>query len=145
MNLKFKRNVLFLSATILIASMSVIISSCSSDEDTSDNGIRNALIDSVAESDEFLDYMFQFELVKSKFTLCINSLNNDELEIFNHNINNDEYIDGFIVKAELSEDMQLLLEYRDRLLSSAFTVSWRTLKKINCLLIILIATLLLDL
>lgn len=120
MNLKFKRNVLFLSATILIASMSVIISSCSSDEDTSDNGIRNALIDSVAESDEFLDYVFQFELVKSKFTLCINSLNNDELEIFNHNINNDEYIDGFIVKAELSEDVQLLLEYRDRLLSSAF-------------------------
>ena len=36
MNLKFKRNVLFLSATILIASMSVIISSCSSDEDASD-------------------------------------------------------------------------------------------------------------
>lgn len=120
MNLNLKKKVLCFGAIIFIAGMSVVISSCSSDEDGSDNVNQNLLIDSVAESDEFLDYVFQFELVKSKFTLCINSLNNDELDFFNHNINNDEYIDDFIVKAELSEDVQLLLEYRDRLLSNTF-------------------------
>lgn len=118
--MNFKKVISRLSVFVFIIGMNVIISSCSSDEDGSNNRTKNTLMDSVAESDEFLDYVFQFELVKSKFTLCINSLNNDELDFFNHNINNDEYIDDFIVKAELSKDVQLLLEYRDRLLSSAF-------------------------
>ncbi|CAG9900314.1 hypothetical protein BOVA604_4079 [Bacteroides ovatus] len=133
MNLKLKKKVWCMSTLVLVVCMTCIVYSCNSEDAFFDEtGICEGevhthalsarsictLVDSVADSNEFLDYILQFRLVKSKFTLYLNSLDNDELETFNYNINNDEFIDDFIVKAELSEDMQLLIEYRDELLSS---------------------------
>lgn len=133
MNLKLKKKVLCMSTLILIVCMTCIVYSCNSaDAFFDETGICEGeahtralsarsictLVDSVADSNEFLDYILQFRLVKSKFTLYLNSLDSDELETFNNNINNDEFVADFMVKAELSEDIQLLIEYRDELLSN---------------------------
>lgn len=64
MNLNFKKKVLYFGAIIFIAGMSVVISSCSSDEDGSDN--RMHYMDTVAESDEFIDFVDMSEVLSKK-------------------------------------------------------------------------------
>ena len=129
---------LYFMALALAASVSFTISSCNSDEYnlTSENlnmnikkinlvqeslerVCRDDLIDSVAESDVFLDFMIETKVVMNKFQLYTKTLAEAELTEFKYNINNDDYLEKFINLAGISNEMEKLLIEKNNLLSNA--------------------------
>ena len=136
--MNLKKKVFYFVVSILTVSTVFIGYSCTSDEydfmdNSSESGLtvmkstqtlkqrdcRDLLLDSVAESDEFLDNVLEAKLVMSKYCVYVNSLSAIDRDELKYNINDDEYLENFVNKANMLHDMQELIVRRRNLLANA--------------------------
>lgn len=66
----------------------------------------NELIDSVAASDEFWEFIMSSRLLAQKFDAYASTLSNEEYDGLMENLNDDEYTEEFIAKAKLEKELQ---------------------------------------
>lgn len=76
----------------------------------------NALIDSVANSDEFYEFERCSEQLADKFSAYTSKLSNEEYDKLMENLNDDEYMEDFIKKANLGEELRQMDEAKKGLL-----------------------------
>lgn len=70
----------------------------------------NVLIDSVANSDEFYEFERCSEQLADKFGAYTSKLNDEEYDKLMEDLNNDEYVEDFIKKANLEEELRQMDE-----------------------------------
>ena len=135
MNTSRKRKVLFY-AIMLTYSLTaiIIIYSCSTDEyyigetQMKENGITNTralssrmindgstLIDSIASSDEFWEFEMSSELLADKFHEYTSTLSEEEYDKLMENLNDDDYVEDFMRKANLENELQQLAKAKENL------------------------------
>ncbi|WP_294628542.1 hypothetical protein [uncultured Bacteroides sp.] len=114
--MNFKKVILCLSVFTFIIGMNVVISSCSSDEDGS---TKNTLIDSVAESDEFLDFVEISEALSDKTLSYTSTLSQEEFDELMYNLNNDDYMEEFMAKANIKNEISAMTKAKEKLLYNA--------------------------
>lgn len=108
-----------LTAIACVVFTTAIIYSCSSDnynyadEQKTD---QNPLIDYVATSDEFWQFEMYSELLSDKFQAYTSTLNDEQYNILMESLNDDDYMEGFIEKANLGKELQLMNEAKENLL-----------------------------
>lgn len=100
---KRKKNSLYAAVTIILLSVTFVIYSCSSDECEYTNE-SNELIDSITKSDEFWDFELSSELLAGKFQDYTSKLDSVEYDKLMENLNNDDYMEDFIRKANLEKN-----------------------------------------
>ena len=136
MNTSRKRKVLFY-AIMLTYSLTaiIIIYSCSTDEyyigetQMKENGITNTralssrmindgstLIDSIASSDEFWEFEMSSELLADKFHEYTSTLSEEEYDKLMENLNDDDYVEDFMRKANLENELQQLAKAKENLI-----------------------------
>lgn len=131
-----KRHFLYYVMTLACGLATIfIIHSCSTDEYYSDelqiegNGIpqksalssdiinnTNLLIDSIAISDEFWEFERNSKLLSDKFQAYTSTLSEEEYDKFMENLNDDDYMEEFIRKANLEKELQQMNEAKENLL-----------------------------
>ena len=131
-----KRHFLYYVMTLAFGLATIfIIHSCSTDEYYSDelqidgNGIpqksalssdiinnTNLLIDSIAISDEFWEFERNSKLLSDKFQAYTSTLSEEEYDKFMENLNDDDYMEEFIRKANLEKELQQMNEAKENLL-----------------------------
>lgn len=132
MLIKKKTIGLYVTAFICMLSAILGIYSCNVDEyqyidesETAENGTmlfsktrnsENALIDSVANSDEFYEFEICSEQLADKFSAYSSKLSNEEYDKLMGNLNDDEYMEDFIKKANLEKELQQMDEAKKGLL-----------------------------
>ena len=92
--------------------------SCSSDEDGSDNRTKNALMDSVAESDEFIDFVDMSEVLSKKTLSYTSTLSQEEFDELVYNLNNDDYMEEFVTKANIKNEISAITKAKEKLLNN---------------------------
>lgn len=136
MNTSRKRKVLFY-AIMLTYSLTaiIIIYSCSTDEyyigetQMKENGITNTralssrmindgstLIDSIASSNEFWEFEMSSELLADKFHEYTSTLSEEEYDKLMENLNDDDYVEDFMRKANLENELQQLAKAKENLI-----------------------------
>ena len=136
MNTSRKRKVLFY-AIILTYSLTaiIIIYSCSTDEyyigetQMKENGITNTralssrmindgstLIDSIVSSNEFWEFEMSSELLADKFHEYTSILSEEEYDKLMENLNDDDYVEDFMRKANLENELQQLAKAKENLI-----------------------------
>ena len=136
MNTSRKRKVLFY-AIILTYSLTaiIIIYSCSTDEyyigetQMKENGITNTralssrmindgstLIDSIVSSNEFWEFEMSSELLADKFHEYTSTLSEEEYDKLMENLNDDDYVEDFMRKANLENELQQLAKAKENLI-----------------------------
>lgn len=136
MNTSRKRKVLFY-AIMLTYSLTaiIIIYSCSTDEyyigetQMKENGITNTralssrmindgstLIDSIASSNEFWEFEMSSELLADKFHEYTSTLSEEEYDKLMENLNDDDYVENFMRKANLENELQQLAKAKENLI-----------------------------
>lgn len=70
----------------------------------------NVLIDSVANSDEFYEFERCSEQLADKFSAYTSKLNDEEYDKLMEDLNDDEYVEDFIKKANLEEELRQMDE-----------------------------------
>lgn len=119
MNDIMKKIRFYLTAIACAVFTTAIIYSCSSDdynyadEQKTD---QNPLIDYVATSDEFWQFEMCSELLSDKFQAYTSTLNDEEYNKLMESLNNDDYMEVFIEKANLGKELQLMNEAKENLL-----------------------------
>ncbi|MDE6819988.1 MAG: hypothetical protein K2P55_08445 [Bacteroides acidifaciens] len=136
MIMRKKRHFLYYAMTLVFGLATIfIIHSCSTDEYYSDelqieeNGIprksalssniinnTNSLIDSIAISDEFWEFERNSRLLADKFQAYTSTLSEEEHDKFMENLNDDDYMEEFIRKANLEKELQQMNEAKENLL-----------------------------
>ena len=131
-----KRHFLYYAMTLAFGLATIfIIHSCSTDEYYSDelqieeNGIprksalssniinnTNSLIDSIAISDEFWEFERNSRLLADKFQAYTSTLSEEEHDKLMENLNDDDYMEEFIRKANLEKELQQMNEAKENLL-----------------------------
>lgn len=131
-----KRHFLYYAMTLAFGLATIfIIHSCSTDEYYSDelqiegNGIpqksalssdiinnTNLLIDSIAISDEFWEFERNSKLLSDKFQAYTSTLSEKEYNKLMENLNDDDYMEEFIRKANLEKELQQMNEAKENLL-----------------------------
>lgn len=131
-----KRPFLYYAMTLVCGLMTIfIIYSCSTDEIYSDelqieeNRIAeksvyssdiinntNSLIDSIAISDEFWEFERNSKLLSDKFQAYTSTLSEEEYDKLMENLNDDDYMEEFIRKANLEKELQQMNEAKENLL-----------------------------
>lgn len=76
----------------------------------------NVLIDSVANSDEFYEFEICSEQLADKFSAYTSKLSHEEYDKLMENLNDDEYMEDFIKKANLEKELQQMDEAKKGLL-----------------------------
>ena len=76
----------------------------------------NILIDPVANSDEFYEFERRSEQLADKFGAYTSKLNNEEYDKLMESLNDDEYMEDFIKKANLKEELRQMDEAKKGLL-----------------------------
>lgn len=136
MNTSRKRKVLFY-AIMLTCSLTtiLIIYSCNTDEyyigetQMKENGITNTralssrmindgstLIDSIASSDEFWEFEMNSELLADKFHEYTSTLSEEEYDKLMENLNDDDYVEDFMRKANLENELQQMAKAKESLI-----------------------------
>lgn len=131
-----KRPFLYYAITLVCGLMTIfIIYSCSTDEFYSgelqieENRIAeksvyssdiinntNSLIDSIAISDEFWEFERNSKLLSDKFQAYTSTLSEEEYDKLMENLNDDDYMEEFIRKANLEKELQQMDEAKENLL-----------------------------
>ncbi len=123
----------FLTFAIFVFSMCIVYS-CTVDEydcvednsktkvttrvlETSSN--KDLLLDSIAESDVFLDYMISLQLLSDKFALYYSTLNEEERELLAENLNNDDLIKDIVEKSGVKKELEEVIKAGEVLHSDA--------------------------
>ncbi len=113
----------------------IIIYSCSTDEyyigetQMKENGITNTralssrmindgstLIDSIASSNEFWEFEMSSELLADKFHEYTSTLSEEEYDKLMENLNDDDYVEDFMRKANLENELQQLAKAKENLI-----------------------------
>lgn len=76
----------------------------------------NSLIDSIASSDEFWEFEISTELLSDKFHDYTSELNEEEYDKLMENLNDDDYMEEFIKKANLEKELQQMNETKENLI-----------------------------
>lgn len=82
-------------------------------------GMRNSgntLIDSIAISDEFWEFEMSSQLLADKFDAYASTLNENEYDALMSNLNNDDFTEEFIKKANLEKELQQMDIAKENLL-----------------------------
>ncbi len=130
MNLKLKKKIWYMSALVLVACMTCIIYSCNSEDAFFDEtgtckeeihtralSARSicTLVDSVAESDEFIDFVMETEALAEKTKAYTKTLSDKAFEELMYNQNNDDYMEDFIKKAGIERDLEQIAKTKTKL------------------------------
>lgn len=136
MSTKKKRNILYYAMAFACGLTTIFfIISCNSDDynivesQTNENGITQSqaifsralnkeytLIDSIAYSDEFWEFQMSSKLLADKFQNYTSTLDEEEYDKLMESLNNDDYLEEFIIKANLKKELQQLNEAKEKLL-----------------------------
>lgn len=121
--MKLKKTILFLNVPTLIMSVALILQSCNSDNygsaaSSSMNNSSELVINSIVESDEFLDFEMNSKLVSEKVQAYISKLSKEEFDELMYYRNDDDYMDDFVNKAGISNEILLVAKSRDALLNN---------------------------
>ena len=76
----------------------------------------STLIDSIASSDEFWEFERNSELLSDKFQAYTSTLSAEEYNKLMENLNDDDYMEEFIGKANLEKELQQMNEAKENLL-----------------------------
>lgn len=134
---KVKKTVLFSIGLMLITSMAFISQSCDFNEDEFANNpisssrnlstktnlanSRTLMIDSISESDEFLDFEMACIDLSQKFYAYTSILSQEKFEELMNNINNDDYMQDIVNKVGISSDLQkVAMKKNDLLLNDKY-------------------------
>ena len=74
------------------------------------------LIDTIATSDEFWEFERNSELLSDKFQAYTSTLSAEEYNKLTENLNDDDYMEEFIGKANLEKELQQMNEAKENLL-----------------------------
>ncbi len=108
-----KKISLHLTAIVCIVFATAFFNSCNYDEKMYDTKL---LIDSVATSDEFWDFETSSKLLSDKFQTYTSTLSEEEYDKLMENLNDDDYMEEFIKKANLEKELQQMNEAKENLL-----------------------------
>jgi len=117
--MNFKKVISRLSVFAFIIGMNVVIFGCSSDEDGSNNRTKNTLMDSVTESDEFIDFVDMSEVLSNKTLSYTSTLSQEEFDELMYNLNNDDYMEEFVTKANIKNEILAITKAKEKLLDNA--------------------------
>lgn len=109
----------YLTAIVSIALTTVFIYSCSSDDYNhidKQKSDQKPLIESVATSDEFWNFEMASELLFEKFQSYTATLSREEYDKLLESLNNDDYMEDFIKKANLKKELRLMDEAKESLI-----------------------------
>ncbi|MEY8685622.1 hypothetical protein AB9N12_05595 [Bacteroides sp. AN502(2024)] len=115
MNKKKRKNSFYTAVTIILLSITFVIYSCSSNEYEYTNE-SNKLIDSIAQSDEFWEFERNSKLLSDKFQAYTSTLSEEEYNKLMVKLNDDDYIEEFIKKSNLEQELHLMNEAKENLL-----------------------------
>lgn len=136
MSTKKKRNILYYAMVFACGlATTFFIISCSSDDyniveyQTNENGTTQSqafsqrtlngeytLNDSIAYSDEFWEFQMSSKLLADKFQNYTSTLNQEEYDKLMESLNNDDYLEEFIIKANLKNELRQLNNAKEELL-----------------------------
>lgn len=135
---KIKKSILLTATLMLITSMAFISQSCNSNGnefvDIPDSSSlnqktntrlansRTLIIDSISESDEFLDFGISCKLLSEKVQVYTTTLSKEELEELMNNLNNDDYMDIFVHKANIKNELSIVTKAKKELEESNFSI-----------------------
>lgn len=74
------------------------------------------LIDSIASSDEFWEFEMSSELLADKFHEYTSTLSEEEYDKLMENLNDDDYVEDFMRKANLENELQQLAKAKENLI-----------------------------
>lgn len=77
--------------------------------------VRIGLVDSIAESDYFLDYIKSIQILSDKFSSYYSTLNAQEKEQLRHHINNDDYTEDIVNRINIRTEIELVIKTRKNL------------------------------
>lgn len=128
-----KKKSLLLSVSVLILFMALIMQSCNSENDefvantnsslemkTSIESVdkRVAMVNSIAESDELLDYGMNCMLLAEKLKSYTSTLSSEEFDELMNNLNNDDYMIELVSKIDIEEEALMVENARQNLLAN---------------------------
>lgn len=121
--MRLKKIVLYLSVPFLVMLVALISQSCNSDNygsvaSSSMNNSHELVINSIVESDEFLDFEINSKLVSEKVQAYISKLSKEEFDELMYYRNDDDYMDDFVNKAGISSEILLVAKSKDALLNN---------------------------
>lgn len=129
---KKKKVSLFFTAPILIISVALVFHSCNSENDEFMNdsslrmnnsaeatsiNTRTLMVNSIAETDEFLDYGTSCMLLAEKLKSYTSTLSPEEFDDLMKNLNNDDYMLEIANKVNLEKELFMVEDARKRLLT----------------------------
>ena len=76
----------------------------------------STLIDSIASSDEFWEFEMSSELLADKFHEYTSTLSEEEYDKLMENLNDDDYVEDFMRKANLENELQQLAKAKENLI-----------------------------
>lgn len=116
--MNLKKVISRLSVFAFIIGMNIIISSCSSDEHGFEVDGEPTLVNSVAESDEFLDFKLHCMSLAEKVQSYTSTLTKEEFDELMNNLNNDDYMMRIVDGVNLMEDLAIVENARNNLLNN---------------------------
>lgn len=107
-----KKIILFLFVVSLSVFMILFSQSC----DSSEEEFVNVSAATIAETDEFVDFIICSSALQDNFLTYTKTLSDSEFEELMNNLNNDEYMFDVVDKAGLQNDIQSLVNSKKNLL-----------------------------
>lgn len=87
------------------------------------------LVDSIAESDEFLDFVMSCNLLSDKIDEYISTLSQEEKEELINNANNDDYVQNIENHVDIKEESESISVARDKLFTNTSFLQLNELEK----------------
>lgn len=130
MNLNLKRKVWYMCTAVFVVCVTSIVYSCNSEDAFFDETGNcsgkvhtralsaksiSTLVDSVAESDEFIDFVMETEALAKKTKAYTKTLSDEKFEELMYNQNNDDYMEDFMKKAGIEEDLKRIAKVKTKL------------------------------
>ena len=127
MNMKLRLKISLTVLLLLLTLCTTIIYSCSSEDyDFEDNSeelkvttrsiqSRTVLVESIAESDVYMDFIISCDLLTEKMDNYRATLSQEELNEISHNINNVDFVLKLVKKAGVQNEINQIVEARERL------------------------------
>ena len=112
-----KKISLHVTAIVCVVLATTFFNSCNSN-DYNDEQMYDTklLIDTIATSDEFWEFERNSELLSDKFQAYTSTLSAEEYNKLTENLNDDDYMEEFIGKANLEKELQQMNEAKENLL-----------------------------
>lgn len=142
--MELKKRISYFSFGVLLT---FVAYSCSSDEydniaernkldmndGISQNGgvnSRISLIDSIGESDEFIDYIMSLQAFTKKFDAYYSALNDMEKHKFSSDLNNDDCIEHIIVEMDIKKEIDRIAITKKDLINNTLFLNLREAEKV---------------